>query len=152
MITRRAKPSDANAVLAIGGDAVVTTGLNDFPDPPELVLAVRELLAGEVLEHLEGRVWFRVRIAMNLLDIVARQLATEAEDVEVHRQGLDRIGFDNDAALAEAIRSGALDDRYEEVADVLRDDVWHRVSVVNPRYRAPYDSARDARETVSLTE
>ncbi len=144
--------TDVHAVLAIGEDAVVTIGLNDSPDPPELVLAVRELLAREILDHLEGRVWFRVRIAMNLLDIVARELTSDLEDAEAHRQGLDRIGLDNDAALAEAIRSGALDDRYEEVANLLRDDVWHRVGVVNPRYRAPYDSARDARETVSVAE
>jgi hypothetical protein len=83
---------------------------------------------------------------MNVLDIVARQLASGPDDEEAHRGRLEDLGFGDDAALAAAIRSGELDDRYAEVAEVIRADVWARVGVVNPRYRQPHQSADTVRE------
>ena len=126
-----------------------TTGLHDPPDPTELVLSVRDLLADEVLELMEGRLWLRVRVAMNLLDIVARQLTNGPVDELEHRNRLSHLGFENDSELVEAIRTGALDDRYTVLSEVIRDDVWDKVGVANPRYREPYRSPKSARETLS---
>jgi hypothetical protein len=122
--------------------------LHDRPDPEDLVATVRRLLADEVIGGLEGRARFNLRVALNVLDIVARQLASEGDDEAAHRQRLDRVGFADDAALAAAIRSGELDDRYAEVAEAIRADVWAKVGVVNPRYREPYQSPDTARETL----
>jgi hypothetical protein len=122
------------------------TSLHDQPDPKELIATVRQLLADEVLGTLEGRSRFKVRVAVNLLDIVARQLATGPDDEAAHRRRLEQLGFADDAALAGAIRSGELDHRYDEVAGAMRADVWDKVGVVNPRYRKPYQLPETARE------
>jgi hypothetical protein len=122
--------------------------LHDAPDPTELVLTVRDFLADEVLALVESRVRFHVRVSVNILDIVARQLASASSDEAAHRGRLAGLGFADDGELADAIRSGALDHRYSELAASVREDVWTKVGVVNPRYREPYESPGAAREVV----
>ncbi len=120
--------------------------LHDSPDPQDLVQAVRDMLATEVLDLLNGPPRFHVRVAMNVLDIVQRQLASAPHDETAHRARLASLGFEEDTELADAIRSGELDDRYQELATLIRQDVWDKVAVVNPRYRLPYTSPETARE------
>jgi hypothetical protein len=123
-------------------------GLYDPPDPPDLILSVRDLLANEVQDLLDGRSKFHVRVAVNILEIVARQLQAGPADEAAHQRRMSRLGFRDEAALAQAIRSGALDARYDEVAAAMREDVWDKVGVVNPGYRRPYNSPNTAREHV----
>ena len=51
-----------------------------------------------------------------------------------HRERLKRLGFRSDAELAEAIRSGALDDRLEQVAGELREMVADKLAVARPNH------------------
>jgi uncharacterized protein DUF6285 len=126
----------------------MAASLHGSPDPTDLVQTVRDLLADEVLDAVDGRTRFHVRVAMNVLDIVGRQLAAAPDDENAHQERLLALGFADDAELAEAIRSGAMDGRYDELARLLREDLWAKVAVVNPGYRLPYDSPYGGRETI----
>jgi hypothetical protein len=106
-------------------------------DPPsivELLAAVKHFLEHEAMPALDGRVRFHARVAANALAIVERELQYGAAQLEAHRARLSALGFEDDAALAAAIKSGALDDRYEEVATAVREAVRDKLAVANPAY------------------
>jgi hypothetical protein len=107
---------------------------HDRPSAPELLEAVEELLRGEVMGAVEGRLRFLVRVAANALAIVARQLALGPVQEQAHARRLARLGVHDDAELAAAIRSGSLDDRYHEVLEVVRQAVADKLAVANPGY------------------
>jgi hypothetical protein len=107
---------------------------HDAPSAAELLAAVRDFLETEVMPATEGSVRFHARVAMNALAIVERELELGPELAVAHRQRLQRLGFDGDAELAAAIRSGRLDDRYAEVASAVRDTVRDKLRVANPGY------------------
>ena len=48
--------------------------------------------------------------------------------------GIQKLGQPDEAALAEAIRAGDLDDRLDEVRSVLWEMVLDKLAVVNPTY------------------
>ncbi|MEU5948443.1 DUF6285 domain-containing protein [Micromonospora sp. NPDC047465] len=108
--------------------------LHDVPTAAELVAAVREFLADEVLGAVAGATRFHTRVAMNALGIVERELAQGGADVLAHRQRLARLGYADDAGLAEAIRSGAEDGRYAEVKAAIAESVAAKLRVANPAY------------------
>jgi len=109
------------------------SGLHDRPTVAELVEAVREFLEKDVMAATDGRVQFHTRVAINALNIVQREL--EHPEMETaHAARLAALGFADDAALAAAIRSGALDDRYDEVKAVVAADVADKLSIANPKY------------------
>ena len=105
---------------------------HDLPDPPALLEAVREFLANDVEPELDGRLRYHLKVAINVLAIVERELRLADEHAARHRERLARLGFESDAALADAIRSGALDDRLEEVAAELREMVADKLAVARP--------------------
>ncbi|SEF61322.1 hypothetical protein SAMN04489712_101591 [Thermomonospora echinospora] len=110
---------------------------HDAPSAGELVAAVREFLEREVLAGLEGRARFHGLVAVNVLGMVERELEHGPAQRAAHRERLAALGFDDDAALAAAIRSGALDDRYAELKAALRDTVRDKLAVANPGYAEP---------------
>src|SRR5947207_14838141 len=91
---------------------------HDVPSAAELVEAVREFLERDVMDATEGRVHFHTRVAVNALKMVERELALGAAPEAAHGAGLERLGVADEAGLAAAIRSGALDDRRSEVVEV----------------------------------
>ena len=93
------------------------------PTATELVEAVREFLETDVLPATEGRVKYQTRVAINVLGMVERELAQGPAEPR------------DDAELAAAIRSGALDDRFEEVRAMLLRSVRAQLDVANPGYR-----------------
>jgi alkylhydroperoxidase family enzyme len=107
---------------------------HDVPGVAQLIQAVREWIERDVTPNSEGRLRFHARVAANALSIVERELRLGPEQIERHRERLERLGFDDDAALAAAIRSGALDDRWDEVASTVRETVQDKLRVANPRY------------------
>ena len=108
--------------------------LYDRPFATELVAAVREFLERDVLPAVEGRVQFHTRVAVNVLGMVARELAAGPDQVVAHDRDLASLGFANDAELAQAIRDGSLDDRMDDVVRVVRDAVRAKLEVANPKY------------------
>lgn len=106
--------------------------LHGRPTAAELVAAVAEFLETDVRESTVGQVNFHARVAANVLRIVERELLAEsADDVA---EALAGVGFDDEAQLAAAIRSGELNGRSEQVHSALRALVRHRLSVAHPGY------------------
>ncbi|MEN4479023.1 DUF6285 domain-containing protein [Mycolicibacterium cosmeticum] len=99
------------------------------PTAAELVAAVAEFLETEVREGTSGAVNFRARVAANALRIVERELLDDTADLALN--ALEEVGFDHEAALAAAIRSGATGD---EVLPALHALVAHRLAVAHPGY------------------
>jgi len=108
--------------------------LHDTPTAQELVEAVREFLASSVLDATEGTVKFHTRVAINVLAMVERELALGGADVDAHRARLAALGYADDAELATAIRTGATDDRSDEVRAAVAASVVAKLRVANPTY------------------
>ncbi len=110
---------------------------HDVPSAPELLDAVAEFLESEVLPATAGRVRFHVRVAANVVALVAREIVLGPGQSAAHAARLRELGVRNDTELAAAIRSGALDARAAEVRAVVRDAVADKLAVANPGYLRP---------------
>lgn len=99
------------------------------PTAAELVAAVAEFLDTEVRSATTGAVSFHARVAANVLRTVERELLDDTADVPRH--ALAALGFDDEAALAAAIRAG---ERGDEVLPALHALVRHRLAVAHPGY------------------
>lgn len=113
--------------------------MHDRPTTVELVEAVREFLESDVLDAVDGRVKFHVRVAINVLGMVERELAEDPEGEDRHRRMLAGVlGHEGDLAtleadLAGAIRDGQMDNRPEVLAAVSA-EVRRKLEVANPGY------------------
>jgi hypothetical protein len=70
--------------------------MREQPSGPELLAAVADFLRDEVLPRLNGRTAFHARVAVNVLEIVQREMtlgpAAEAQEAERLRALLDEAG------------------------------------------------------------
>jgi hypothetical protein len=103
------------------------------PTVTELVEAVREYLDG-VMARSEGGAGFEARVARNALGIAERELRFGPALAAAHAARLAGLGFSDDAALAAALRSGALDDDWASVAPALAAAARDQLLVANPSY------------------
>lgn len=110
------------------------TAPHDVPDAAALLEAVREFIERDVASTTEGRVQFHARVAANVLAMVERELRLGRQQLDAHAAGLAALGVDDEASLAAAIRSGALDHRLDEVRDFVEATVKAKLDVANPRY------------------
>lgn len=108
--------------------------LHDVPSAHDLVESVREWLEKDVLAGTSGRLQFHTRVAINVLAMVERELELGPEQAREHEARLADLGMSSDGELAEAIRSGRLDDRLDEVVSAVRADVLAKLLVANPNY------------------
>jgi hypothetical protein len=106
----------------------------------ELARAVRQFLEEELLPASEGRLRFLARVAGRAVGQLERELELGPEFEEAHAARLAQLGMRDDAELCEAIRSGALDDRMDEVLEAVRARAVDRLRVANPRYLVPEDA------------
>jgi len=107
---------------------------HDVPTAEQLLEAVREWLERDVMPAVDGRLQFHTRVAVNVLAIVERELALGPAQAEAHRTRLAGLGVGDEAELAARIRAGDLDDRLDEVKDVVWATVRDKLAVANPRY------------------
>lgn len=122
---------------------------HDRPDAAELIEAVREwigraLVSGEIEPNA-----FHARIAVNMLAIAEREIELGPAHEVAHRRRLSTLGCPDDAALADAIRSGVLDEREHEVREVVRAGVLDKLAVANPRYLERREPGSGANATSS---
>lgn len=109
----------------------------DLPNVPDLLLTVREFIE-EITPQLDGRDRYHALCANYLLDIVRRELALgPALDADEHSMLAHFIGMDTDlehgyATLARAIRSGSLDDRWDQLLTLLTRHVVNKLRVSRP--------------------
>ena len=106
------------------------------PTAGELVEAVREYLDG-VTDAGEGAAGFEARVARNALAVVERELRFGPALARAHAARLADLGFDDDAALAAALRAGTLDDDWDRVAPALAASARDQLAVANPSYLPP---------------
>ena len=106
--------------------------LHGRPTAAELVAAVADFLDGDVRAATTGQVNFHARVAANVLRAVERELRFgSAAEVA---GALADLGFVDEPQLAAAIRSGALDDRPDDVVACLRTLVRQRLTIAHPGY------------------
>lgn len=108
--------------------------LHGSPTAAELIESVREWLERDVMPSTEGRVKFHSRVAINVLAMVERELATGEKQEAEHASRLATLDMADDTEFARAIRAGDLDDRLDEVREILRADVDAKLAVANPKY------------------
>ena len=112
----------------------------DRPTAAELVEAVREFLERDVMPAVEGRVAFHTRVAVNALGMLQREAtlgpALDAREHDRLAALLGRSGTvgELNTARAEAIRSGELDERRDDVVAVLRESIGAKLAIANPGY------------------
>jgi hypothetical protein len=100
----------------------------DRPNGLELIEAVTEFLAGEVLPLMtDHRMKFRTLVALNALGIAYRELS------EVGNCQL--LSAEQLAELAHRIRAGDVPD---DVVPILKEDVAAKLRVSNPAYLERY--------------
>jgi hypothetical protein len=112
----------------------MSESLHDVPTAAELVEATREFLEKDVMAATEGRVNFHARVAVNVLNMVQRELEMGVAQADAHANRLASLGVASEKELSEAIASGALDDRLPEVVAVVRATVRDKLAVANPKY------------------
>jgi hypothetical protein len=105
-----------------------------MPTAAGRVEAVREFLERDVMPATEGRVQFHTRVAINVLNIVQRELEQGPAQASAHTEGLAALGVADEAELAAAIRDGRLDDRIDEVRAFVTQTVAAKLAVANPKY------------------
>jgi aminoglycoside phosphotransferase (APT) family kinase protein len=103
------------------------------PTTAELVEAVCEYLQG-VMERSDGGAAFEARVARNALRMAERELRLGPALRAAHAERLVALGFDDDAALAATLRSGALDHDWASIAPVLAATARDQLLVANPAY------------------
>ena len=111
------------------------------PTALELVAAVRGFLEQEVASQLTGATAFNLRIAVNVLAIVERELAAEDDSAAATARLGALLGADPDLGrealedkLVAALRSGALDLASPGLLTHLRADAVRQLGIDNPRY------------------
>ena len=107
---------------------------HDRPTALELVTAVREFLEKDVMAATEGRVRFHTRVAVNVLEMVEREMGVGSLQEIGHRGRLAALGVEDDRELVEAIRAGRFDDDPAPLLAMFEAAVWAKLGVANPGY------------------
>jgi hypothetical protein len=110
------------------------TAPHDRPTAAELLEALHEWMERDLLPGVDGRLQFHTRVAINMIDIVRRELELGPDQEVRHQEVLASFGMTDDAELAAAIREGAFDTNLVDVLNRLRPVVEDKVRVANPRY------------------
>ncbi len=123
----------------------------DRPEAPELLDALAEYLFTEIRGAVPREERFRVLVAANLCAVLAREWRVGEvplrEDLELFGDILGEVpvaGTDTEdvvaavreaeGRLARTLRSGAMDDRLDQVADLLRAHVRRKLDIARPGY------------------
>jgi hypothetical protein len=114
--------------------------MQDEPTPEELTRAVADFLRNDIAPVLSGHNAFKLRVAINALDLVTRQLRLEegSDAAEVARlsQLLGRQGSldELNRALADRIAKGEADLQTPGLADHLWQTTMDKLAVDQPNY------------------
>jgi hypothetical protein len=114
--------------------------MQDEPTPTELIKAVADFLRNEIAPAIKGHNAFKLRVGINALDLVTRQLALEqgSDAAEAARltQLLGAQGSlgDLNRALSEGIASGHVDLQTPGLSDHLWQTTMDKLAVDQPNY------------------
>jgi len=114
--------------------------MQDEPTPIELTRAAADFLRNEITPMISGHNAFKLRVAINILDLVTRQMTLEGESdaAEAGRLvsllGADGSLMDLNRALAGRIASG----KFDLTTPGLKDHLWRttlaKLAVDQPNY------------------
>ena len=114
--------------------------MQDEPTPTELIKAVADFLRNEIAPVIKGHNAFKLRVGINALDLVARQLALEqgGDAAEAARLtqllGMQGSLVDLNRALADRIAKGEADLQTPGLADHLWQTTMDKLAVDQPNY------------------
>jgi hypothetical protein len=114
--------------------------MQDEPSTIELTKAVADFLRNDITPLISGHQAFKLRVAINILDLVGRQLtqeqASDAKEVERLRAllGIDGEVTDLNRALAERIAKGEVDLATPGLAEHLWATTMDKLAVDQPNY------------------
>jgi len=112
------------------------------PTAAELIEAAAEFLAGEAMDAIAAdNVKFKLRIALNVLKLVERELRQGPEHevrdrdrlqllLGSHEASVDRLNAD----LCRRIREGQFDHRLSDLLPCLQQSTLEKLAIDNPRY------------------
>ena len=116
--------------------------MQDEPTPEELIKAVADFLRNDIAPMISGHNAFKLRVSINALDLVTRQLALESRSdaAEVSRlsQLLGKQGplGELNRVLAERIAKNSVDLQTPGLADHLWQTTMDKLAVDQPNYAA----------------
>ncbi|MCW5702052.1 MAG: DUF6285 domain-containing protein [Bradyrhizobium sp.] len=114
--------------------------MQDEPTPTELVKAVADFLRTEIAPVIKGHNAFKLRVGINALDLVTRQLALEtpADAAETSRLkallGIDGSLLELNRALSEKIAKGEVDLDTPGLKEHLWQTTMDKLAVDQPNY------------------
>jgi Domain of unknown function (DUF6285) len=114
--------------------------MQDEPTPAELIKAVADFLRNDITPAIGGHSAFKLRVAINALDLVTRQLALEqgSDAAEAARLtqllGVQGSLAELNCALAERIAKGEADLNTPGLAEHLWQTTMDKLAVDQPNY------------------
>jgi hypothetical protein len=116
--------------------------MQDEPTPTELINAVADFLRNDIAPMISGHSAFNLRVSINALDLVARQLTLQRDSDGAEAARLSRLlGMQGtlselNRALADRIANGELDLRTPGLSDHLWQTTMDKLAVDQPNYAA----------------
>ncbi|KJC45933.1 hypothetical protein UP09_13185 [Bradyrhizobium sp. LTSP885] len=114
--------------------------MQDEPTPTELIKAVADFLRSEITPVIKGHNAFKLRVGINALDLVTRQLALADQGDAAEAARLKQL-FEADGALlelnrtlSEKIASGEVDLKTPGLAEHLWQTTMDKLAVDQPNY------------------
>ena len=114
--------------------------MQDEPTPTELIKAVADFLRNEITPVIKGHNAFKLRVGINALDLVTRQLALAggSDAAEAARLksllGMQGSLLDLNRALSDRIEKGEVDLQTPGLADHLWQTTMDKLAVDQPNY------------------
>ena len=116
--------------------------MQDEPTPAELTKAVADFLRNDIAPQISGHAAFKLRVAINALDLVTRQLSLQGDSDAAELHGLTMLlgvhgtlsGLNAD--LAERIAAGDVDLDTPGVKEHLWQTTLAKLAVDQPNYAA----------------
>jgi hypothetical protein len=114
--------------------------MQDEPTPTELIKAVADFLRNEITPMIKGHNAFKLRVGINALDLVTRQLALEPDSDAAEAARLSKLlGVPGslgelNRALADRIGNGEMDLQTPGLSDHLWQTTMAKLAVDQPNY------------------
>jgi len=114
--------------------------MQDEPTPIELTKAVADFLRNDITPMISGHNAFKLRVAINMLDLVTRQLTLEQDSdaAEAARLtqllGLRGSPMELNRALADKIAKGEVDMQTPGLSEHLWQTTMDKLAVDQPNY------------------
>ena len=113
--------------------------MQDEPTPIELTGAVADFLRNDITPMISGHNAFKLRVAINILDLVTRQLTLEEGSAAAEADRLAKLGMrgsliEQNRALAEKIAKGEIDPTTPGLSEHLWQTTLAKLAVDQPNY------------------